>query len=160
MVKVYISAALVQYTLKGNIHDDTSALEYLQSLDEEFAASLETDVFLRRIFIKYLKRESLDELMSNLVTKSTLITIVRAAKLRSCLCILQQERMRKNLDWIKEEERKKVIRDIHLETCQTLNMIKDFQRDFPDVNEHVEKLEWFTKHRVDHTSRRSAFIED
>lgn len=152
MGKMYLSAKLVRYHLSGGVKDDfeMSVLERLQKADAEFEEELEADAFLKETLRKWMRGSLTSRQLSSPAVRLSLRCMVRAAKLRAQFTIIQEERLRKNLNWIRESDRKKAVNRIRCETTLVNRMIGKLQRHSDDegLTELKEQLEVFVRNRV------------
>lgn len=116
------------YSICANLPNDPSllALEQMQKSDEEFGHALEKNPFTRSVIHKYIvqkkpltEKERADPLIGVILDYAGAM-----AKQRARFCIVQEERMRKYFEWIREEERSSVARKVRFETQKSLTTMK------------------------------------
>ena len=76
-------------------------------------------------------------------------------------CIIQEERMRKNFDYIAENERESVAFRVNRETQSVLLFLKIYERVFPEDESciaRVAKLEYYKSHPM-HVKTRNVIRE-
>lgn len=160
--RVYTSAVIVRYTL--NLPNDYGllALEHMHKIDSEFANELNSDEDMSRLYKRIFQRRrtltEVDKAKPNV--KYFLQRFTQAMKLRASFCIIQEERLRGNIDWVKESEREKAIRDVRFESCSMLNTMILHQDLCGDetFNTMLKKLKTYRWNRLDVRGRN--VIED
>lgn len=162
----YTIADLVRYDLKlPDDHDTTLlALEHMQKTDADFKEKLEKNDLMKGMVIHFLKdRKPLTEdERNNCLIMIALEYMGTMAKQRANFCIIQEERMRKNFDYIAENERESVAFRVNRETQSVLLVLKRYEKVFPEDESYralVAKLEYYKTHPM-HPKTRNVIREE
>ena len=159
MSNYYKSVEIVPYDLNFPNDNDPCllALEQMRKTDEEFGQTLETNAFMRSVIQKYIlqrkpltEKERADPLVGMILAHAGAM-----AKQRARFCIVQEERMRKYYEWIKEEERSTVARKVRYETCQSLIMMGSHEIACNDETIAIlaERLEYYRSNPMNPIAR-------
>lgn len=161
----YSPAKVIHYKLKVPSNDDSlSTLERMQHLDAAYSERLEHDAFMQYVISKYVilrQSPTPKDLAVSPAIKDALELAGLMAKQRATLCILQEQRMRRNFDWIDERERERVAREVKSESCSILNELEDYEIACRDESfAHIaEELEQYTMNPM-HPSTRHVIKDE